>query len=146
MSKKANVHNAEFKKAAVARLALGEVKAAVLAAELKVKTKLLYRWRDAYRKLGDRAFDRKRGRPLGSVTKPAGSEPAVAHQPFTSTIMKAERRRITELEQQLGRKQLELSFFKRAFAHVRGITASSTTDGATESMTPSSPDFRTKED
>ncbi len=145
MSKRAKVYNAEFKKAAVARMATGEMIVTALAAELKVTAKRLYKWRMAYRVWGETAFDRKKGRPLGPTAKPPGA-PAGAAPPLTSTIMNADRRRIAELERQLGRKQLEVEFFRQAFAQVRGRTASNKTNGATEFTTPCSPDSRPKED
>ncbi len=58
----------EFKRAVVLRLEAGERIAAV-ADELKIRRKLLYEWRAAYRKLGIAGLNRKRGR------KPAGLAP-----------------------------------------------------------------------
>ena len=54
----------EFKQAVVLRLEAGERIAAV-ADELKIRRKLLYEWRAAYRKLGASGLNRKRGRKPG---------------------------------------------------------------------------------
>ena len=48
----------EFKRAAVKRMEAGESSA--LSAELTVKRTLLYRWRDAVRRDGEKAFAGKR--------------------------------------------------------------------------------------
>ena len=58
-----NAHT-EFKRAAVLRLEAGEGIAAVADA-LKIRRKLLYEWRAAYRKLGAAGLNRKRGRKPG---------------------------------------------------------------------------------
>src|SRR5208337_2090266 len=58
----------EFKQAVVLRLEAGERIAAV-ADELKIRRKLLYEWRAAYRKLGASGLNRKRGRQLGGVSR-----------------------------------------------------------------------------
>ena len=58
-----NAHT-EFKRAAVLRLEAGERIAAV-ADELKIRRKLRYEWRAAYRKLGAAGLNRKRGRKPG---------------------------------------------------------------------------------
>ena len=54
----------EFKERVVLRLEAGERIAAV-ADELKIKRKLLYEWRAAYRQLGLAGLNRKRGRKPG---------------------------------------------------------------------------------
>ena len=54
--------------------------------------------------------------------------------------------RIAELERLLGRKQLELDFFKQAFDHVRGVAGKNTTDGATPFIAASTRRARSKED
>lgn len=96
--------------------------------------------------MGEAAFHRKVGRPPGVVT-PGPGRPVTAvggEQPLV--LISAERRRIAELERQLGRKQLEVDFFRQAFAQVKGKTASNLTNGATESTTPCSPISRAKGD
>ena len=54
------IFSTEFKQAVVVRLEAGERIAAV-AEELKIRRKLLYEWRAAYRKLGALGLNRKRG-------------------------------------------------------------------------------------
>jgi hypothetical protein len=53
--------------------------------------------------------------------------------------------RIAELERLLGRKQLELDFFKRTFEQVRGAAASRTSDGGKTSIVASKPHSHSKE-
>jgi len=53
--------------------------------------------------------------------------------------------RMRELERLLGRKQLELDFFKRAFEQVRGAAANRTSDGGKGSIAASKPRSRSKE-
>lgn len=140
-------HSAHFKQTAVERMAAGVISVGALAADLKVRRGLLYRWRDQWKRLGEAAFTRKVGRPLGSVSAGPGRPPAAEGAEAAPLILvSVERRRIAELERQLGRKQLEVDFFQQAFAHVRGKAASNTTNGATESTPPCSPISRAKED
>ncbi len=63
-------------------------------------------------------MERRRGRPAGSPSKA-----------FSQPTPSAAESRIAELERLLGRKQLELDFFKRAFEHVRGATGNRISDG-----------------
>jgi putative transposase len=56
----------EFKEAVVVRLDAGERMAAV-SDELKIRRKLLYEWRAAYRELGAAGLNRKRGRKPGGA-------------------------------------------------------------------------------
>lgn len=128
----------EFKKMAVERMAThGSVKA--LADELGIRRKFLYQWRDALRDHGEAGLARKIGRPPGSIRTTAPAPPA-------APSVNADKARIAELERLLGRKQLEIDFFKQAFEHVRGITASSSNSGAKGSTAPSTPRSRSKED
>lgn len=145
-ARKERCHSAQFKKTAVERMGAGVISLSALAAELKVRRGLLYRWRDQWKRWGEAAFHRKVGRPPGVVT-PGPGRPVTAvggEQPLV--LISAERRRIAELERQLGRKQLEVDFFRQAFAQVKGKTASNLTNGATESTTPCSPISRAKGD
>ena len=146
MERKERRHSAHFKKTAVERMTAGVISVKSLSDELKVRRGLLYRWRDQWKRLGEAAFARKVGRPTGVLT-PGPGRPVTAvdgEQPLV--LVSAERRRIAELERQLGRKQLEVDFFQQAFAHVRGKAASNLMNGATESTTPCSPISRAKED
>src|SRR5271165_449222 len=65
----------EFKEAVVLRLEAGERIAAV-SDELKIRRKLLYEWRAAYRKLGVAGLNRKRGRKPGVARASSDAAPA----------------------------------------------------------------------
>jgi hypothetical protein len=52
--------------------------------------------------------------------------------------------RIAELERLLGRKQVELDFFKRTFEQVRGAAANRTSDGGKGSIAASKPRSHSK--
>src|SRR5271157_5378227 len=65
----------EFKKAVVLRLEAGERIAAV-SEELRIRRKLLYEWRAAYRKLGAAGLNRKRGRKPGGARASPDAAPA----------------------------------------------------------------------
>ena len=129
-------YSAEFKKAGVERMATqGNVQA--LADELGIRRKFLYHWRDQLRTLGPAALARGPGGPK-SATAMADKPPVIVASP--------DKARIAELERLLGRKQLEVDFFKQAFEHVRGTTASNTTSGAKGSTAPSTRNSRSKVD
>jgi len=96
--------------------------------ELDVKRTLLYRWRDAARRDGKKAFASKPGRPSKSelLKRQYGAEEA--------TELAQAQRKISELERKIGQQQVDLDFFKQALRHieatrrrntVRGVTASS---------------------
>ena len=121
-----------FKLEAIGRLEAGE-SASALAAELRVKRTLLYRWRDAYRAGGELSLREKLGRPL----KAEASAMAQARGPAAkANDLAAARRQIAELERKVGRQQLDLDFFKQALRLIEasrrpnigpGVTASSRT-------------------
>jgi transposase len=119
----------EFKLRAVKRMEAGE-NSTSLSAELAVKRTLLYRWRDAVRRDGIKAFSGKPGRP----TKVAMLERK--HGAAEATELAQAQRKIAELERKVGQQQLDLDFFKQALRHIeaarqrnnaRGVTASSPT-------------------
>jgi len=97
----------EFKQAVVLRLEAGERTAAV-SDELKIRRKLLYEWRAAYRKLGAAGLNRKRGRKPGG----ACASPDAAPAPLTE-LARAQAR-IAELERKIGKQQMDLDFFREA--------------------------------
>jgi transposase len=101
MAKKARKYSADFKQDAVRRMA-GAASIVGLAAQLGVRRKLLYEWRDAFQAEGRAGFERRVGRPPGSKSKTPSPPPASATE-----------LRITELERLLGRKLLEVDFLKR---------------------------------
>jgi transposase len=119
----------DFKRAALRRMEAGE-KVAALSEEFAIRPNKLYRWRDALRRAGDKAFPGKAGRPpkVSLLTGQHGVEGA-------SELAQAQRR-IAELERKIGQQQLDLDFFKQALRHIeaarrqssaRGVTASSPT-------------------
>ena len=71
------VFSTEFKEGVVLRLEAGERIAAV-ADELKIKRKLLYEWRAAYRAMGVAGLNRKRGPKKGHLAARASSDAAPA--------------------------------------------------------------------
>jgi transposase len=132
MSKKRGRHSAELKLDAVRRMA-GSQSITALAKELGVRWKFLYLWRDRIKAGGRAALEKKPGRPPGS-----GSKNASPAAPDATGL------RIAELERQLGRKQLELDFFKRAFEQGRAAAANRTSDGGRESIASSKPRSHSK--
>ena len=79
----------KLKHSTVLRLAAGE-RLSRVADELKIKRKLLYEWRSAYRKMGVAGLNRKRGPKPGFLARTA------------------------ELERKVGRQQMDLDFFRKA--------------------------------
>jgi|SRR5580693_547980 transposase-like protein len=134
MSKRRARYSAEFKQDAVSRMGQRGKTVPALAEELGVGRKFLYLWRERLQAGGKAALERGRGRPPGSKSKSV-SQPAVG----------AAELRIAELERLLGRKQVELDFFKRTFEHVRGAAANRTSDGGKGSMAASKPRSHSKE-
>jgi len=100
----------EFKKAVVLRLEAGERIAAV-SEELKIRRKLLYEWRAAYRKLGVAGLNRKRGRKPGGARASPDAAPAT---PAPLTELARAQARIAELERKIGKQQMDLDFFREA--------------------------------
>ena len=64
-----------FKQAVVLRLEAGE-RIASVAEELKIRRKLLYEWRAAYRRLGAAGLNRKRGPKPGGARASPDAAPA----------------------------------------------------------------------
>jgi transposase len=133
MAKKAKKYSAEFKQEAVRRMATA-TSIVGLAAQLRVRRKLLYQWRDRFTAEGQAGFERRVGRPPGSKSK----------TPSPSPVSAAELR-VAELERLLGRKQLEVDFLERAFEQVRGAASSRTNDGSKASIARSNRRSRSKE-
>jgi transposase len=133
MSKRRARYSAEFKQDAVMRMGQGGKTVTALAKQLGIRRKFLYLWRDQLAAGGKAALERPRGRPPGSVSKTV-SKPT----PSATEL------RIAELERLLGRKQVELDFFKRTFEHVRGATANRTSDGGKGSIAASKPRSQSK--
>jgi transposase len=125
MSRKSR-YSTEFKQDAVSRMGQGGQTVTALAEQLGVRRKFLYLWREQLQAGGKAAFERGPGRPPGSKSKSV-SQPVVGAADL----------RIAELERLLGRKQVELDFFKRTFEQVRGAAANRTSDGGKGSIAAS---------
>ena len=110
----------EFKLLALSRMDAGE-NVSALSRELKVRRKLLYEWRDAFRAGGEAAL-RAPGRPrkgalvVGSKGQgwslPRTTGPRVPGDPPDE--LAAARRRIADLERKVGRQALEADFLEQA--------------------------------
>ena len=117
----------DFKRTAVKRMEAGEGSAA-LARELAVKRTILYRWRDAVRRDGEKAFGGRPGRPSKAdmLTREYGADGA--------TELAQARRKIADLERKVGQQQLDLDFFnKQALRHIEAAPRQSSARGATAS-------------
>ena len=124
----------EFKETTVLRLEAGERIAAV-ADELKIRRKLLYEWRAAWRRMGVAGFNRRRGRRAGF--SPARARPdAAPTTPDASSDLARAKARIAELERKVGKQQMDLDFFRQA---LRLIEATDRKTGATKSTRSSKP-------
>jgi len=108
------VFSAEFKKKAVERAMTGERMAAI-AAELGVRRKLIYEWKDRFARLGEAGLEQQRGRPRRQA-ETQSTEPQAGRGELL-----AARKRIAELERKVGQQELELDFFEEA---LRRITTS----------------------
>lgn len=128
MSRQAmRVFSTEYKEGVVLRLEGGERLAGV-ADELKIKRKLLYEWRAAYRAMGVGGLDRKRGPKKGFLAARASSSAAPA--PDAPSELARAKARIAELERKIGKQQMDLDFFREA---LRLIDALGTKTSATSS-------------
>jgi transposase len=116
----------EFKQAVVLRLEAGE-RIASVAEELKIRRKLLYEWRAAYRKLGAAGLNRKRGPRPGLARASAAASPA----PLTD-LARAQAR-IAELERKIGKQQMDLDFFREALRLIDARDRSSRATPSTRS-------------
>jgi len=121
------VFSTEFKQGVVLRLEGGERLASV-ADELKIRRKLLYEWRTAYRAFGAAGLNRKRGPKTGISAARASSHAAPA--PDAACELARAKARIAELERKVGKQQMDLDFFREA---LRLIDALETKTSATSS-------------
>ena len=117
--KQARVFSAEFKKAAVERAMAGE-RIAAIAAELGVRRKLIYEWKDRFAQLGAVGLEQPRGRPRRKA-EAQSAEPQVGRGELL-----AARKRIAELERKVGQQELELDFFGEALRRI-GVDAKGST-------------------
>ena len=120
----------EFKQAVVVRLEAGERIAAV-ADELKIRRKLLYEWRAAYRKLGAAGLNRKRGPKPGGARASPDAAPAT---PAPLTELARAQARIAELERKIGEQQTDLDFFREALRLIDARDRSSRATPSTRSL------------
>ena len=120
----------EFKEALVLRLEAGERIAAV-SEELKIRRKLLYEWRAAYRKLGAAGLNRKRGRKPGGARAGPDAAPAT---PAPLTELARAQARIAELERKIGKQQMDLDFFREALRLIDARDRSSRATPSTRSL------------
>ena len=102
---------AEFKRAAVSRVASGEAVSTV-ALDLGIDRRRLYEWQEQVRQGG---LD---GPPLRSAILNEGA---------------AARRRIAELERKIGEQQGDLDFFRQALRHVKARQQAAGMSGARRS-------------
>ena len=138
-----------FKERAVQRLEAGEQFSA-LAAELGVRRKLLYDWRKAWLVLGVAGLNRKRGPKPGGLRSgdpPGGVPPAdpEANPQATQDRQEAPRQadrlaeaqaRIAQLEQLVGRQQVDLDFFRKALRLTDAAKAKPTAPASAQSSQP----------
>ena len=113
----------EFKRAALARLAAGEL-VSKLATEFGVHRQLIYKWRDAERagRLG-----RRRGPP--TKAEKLAREAALAE----AGELELARRKIGELERKIGQQAVDLDFFRGALRRIEASRQASDGPGVTGS-------------
>src|SRR5215469_2423838 len=110
----------------------------VLARELGVSRKSIYKWRDRYRLAGSDAL-RGRGR-MSKAERSAHEEASIAAKQPAKEARRASleelaraQRRIAALERKIGQQQVELDFFQQALRQVRGQRLRSGAPGGTAS-------------
>lgn len=119
----------EFKQAVVLRLEAGERLASV-ADEVKIRRKLLYEWRAAYRKLGAGGLNRKRGPKPGGIRASPDAAPAT---PAPLSDLARAQARIAELERKIGKQQMDVDFFREALRLIGARDPSSRATPSTRS-------------
>jgi transposase-like protein len=124
------VFSTEFKAGVVLRLEAGERIGAV-ADELKIKRKLLYEWRAAYRTMGVAGLNRKRGPKPRYLAARASSDAAPG--PDASSELARAKTRIAELERKIGKQQMDLDFFREALRLIDALEAEAAKTSATSS-------------
>ena len=125
----------EFKESTVLRLEAGERIAAV-ADELKIRRKLLYEWRTAYRRLGAAGLNRKRGPKPGFLAARVSPDAAPSTPDAPSGLTRA-KATIAELERKVGKQAMDLDFFREALRRLEALEARQAKSGATPSTRPS---------
>ena len=113
----------EFKEAAVKRMLAGE-SPSQLGRELTIRRKLLYEWRDRYRRGGSELLRGKGRPPWGSMSvRAATPRPAIP-------VAGAPENKLAELERKVGRQQLVIDFLQGALRRVEGESAKTNSSGA----------------
>ena len=112
MGEKGRVFALAYKLTVVRRLVAGESVSAT-AKELGIRRKVLYEWKDRYRKLGEAGL-----RPVGRPKKVVPLGPPAAVVGSRGELQTA-RERIGELERKVGQQELELDFFAAALRRIR---------------------------
>lgn len=122
-----------FKLALIVRVDAGEP-VAVVAKEAGIRRKLLYDWRDAFRRFGEAGLNRKRGpKPGPRRVKP---EPGPAAPGGAGELAQA-RARLAALERKVGQQEIELDFFRRALRALGGeADANAATPNSSRSSKP----------
>jgi transposase-like protein len=116
----ARAYSKEFKVGVAERMAAGEP-VLKLSRELGIRRKVLYTWRDNYRREGVAGI-RGPGRPRkdASAARPTDHEPAA-------------RRRIAELERLVGQQAATIDFFKEALRRIEALRQPRSGSGGTAS-------------
>src|SRR5215471_2158390 len=110
----------------------------VLARELGVSRKSIYKWRDRYRLAGGDAL-RGHGRRTKAERSAheealiAAKQPAKEARRASLEELARAQRRIAALERKIGQQQVELDFFQQALRQVRGQRLRSGVPGETAS-------------
>ena len=119
----------EFKLEALRRMQAGE-NVSVLARELGVSRKSIYKWRDRLRGRGRRT----KAELSIHEERPAADEPPTkeTRQASLEELARAHRR-IAALERKIGQQQVELDFFQQALRQVREQRLRSGVPGGTAS-------------
>jgi transposase len=105
----------ELKLRAVRRVGAGESVRAV-AAELGIRRKRLYVWKDRYAELGEAGLVRRRGGRPRKEPAETGSDSETKDR---RGELLAARKRIAELERKVGQQELELDFFGEALRRIK---------------------------
>ncbi len=127
----------EFKLSALSRMDGGE-NVSALSRELKLRRKLLYEWRDAFRAGGKEAL-RGQGRPRKGVLVVGARGAGQASPPRGSQELAAARRRIAELERKIGQQALEADFLAQALQLLETSRHPRVRGGARASLASSGP-------
>ena len=123
MSEERRSFDLAFKRAALARLASGEL-VSKLAAEFGVHRQLIYKWRDAERA---GCLGRRRGRPTKAERLAREAGLAEADE------LELARRKIAELERKIGQQAVDLDFFRGALRRIEASRPASEGPGVTRS-------------